>query len=86
MDDLFGHEPITDKSQFKFNQFYQKQRSLDIYDFEMGSKIRKFIKNEGLTIISEGSVSDRELTYNGSVNNDIYMAWVERFKRMESLK
>ena len=86
MDDLFAHEPITDKSQLKFNQFYQKQRSLDIYDFEMGRKIRDFITDEGLTIISEDSISDRELTCNGSVDNDIYMAWVDRFERMESLK
>ena len=86
MDDLFAHKPISTRSQLKFKQFYQNQRSQNVYDFEMGRKIRELLVNEGLTITYEDNIDDAELTFNGSAETVIISAWESRLDRIKSLK
>jgi SAM-dependent methyltransferase len=86
MSDLFAHFPLSEQTQNKFIEYYERQRRNHIYDFEMGNRVKAFLVNKGLEIISEENKTDKELTFNGSADKAISIAWENRLDRMTSLQ
>jgi ubiquinone/menaquinone biosynthesis C-methylase UbiE len=86
MSDLFGHFPLSNWTRSKFKEYYERQRRNNIYDFEMGSRIKDYLVNSGLEIIFEENRSDLELAFNGPADKQILIAWENRLDRMRSLQ
>jgi len=86
MSDLFAHEPLNLSTQEVFREYYLRQRKNNIYDFEMGAKVKDAILDCGLSIIHEESIPDPELAFNGPAESQILKAWDKRFDRMHGFK
>ena len=86
MSDLFAHEPLSQFTRDTFKEYYERQRRNNMYDFEMGSKIKDFLINCGLSIVHEENKFDSELTFNGPAEPQILKAWECRFDRMVKFK
>jgi hypothetical protein len=52
----------------------------------MGSSLKDFITNLGLSIIHEEDKLDRELTFNGPAEPEIRKSWEYRFDRMAGFR
>ncbi|MEZ5198702.1 MAG: class I SAM-dependent methyltransferase [Bacteroidales bacterium] len=86
MSDLFAHFPLSIETQVTFKKYYERQRRINTYDFEMGAKLNDFVKTCGLKIVFEENKYDRELTFDGPVEPQILKAWEKRFDRMVVFK
>lgn len=82
MDGLFDHEPLSPASKQVFKTYSDLQRRRNLYDFNMGSKLRTFLQKAGLKIIHEEILPDEELTCKGPAHAKIKRAWKNRFDRM----
>jgi ubiquinone/menaquinone biosynthesis C-methylase UbiE len=82
MSDLFGHSPLSHSSVNTFRDYYVRQRKANIYDFEMGGRLKKILINLGLTVIQEENMYDPELTFSGPATSNIMKGWSDRFERM----
>jgi trans-aconitate methyltransferase len=88
MDDLLGHEPLTQTSRLMVDAFYEDawRHPLGGYDFRMGSKLRSLMERQGLTILEERRLDDRELSFQGRAEPEVLQAWRDRLARMKALK
>lgn len=86
MSDLFGHSPLSQTTQNIFKEYYKRQCLKNIYDFEMGCKVKNYLIDCGLSIIHEENKFDKELTFNGPAESQILKAWENRFARMNAFK
>lgn len=86
IDDLFGHQPLNIETEHTFKAYYKEQYETNSYDFEMGGKLKYFLKKEGLEIIHEELKSDKELVFNGPAEDKIVKAWENRLTRMVVLE
>jgi len=86
MADLFAHTPLSQTTQDIFNEYYIRQLKNNIYDFEMGFKLKDFVIKSGLTVIHEETKIDQELTFSGPAEPRILKAWEDRFNRMNVFK
>ena len=86
VNDLFAHFPVSQSTRNTFKKYYERQRTNNIYDFEMGSKIKDFLINEKMTIIIDENLYDRELAFNGPADKQILVAWENRLDRMAALQ
>lgn len=84
--DLFAHFPLSERTKNKFKEYYERQKRSDIYDFEMGSRLKEYLVNNGLEIILEENRTDSELSFNGPADNKILIAWENRLDRMTALQ
>jgi ubiquinone/menaquinone biosynthesis C-methylase UbiE len=82
INDLFAHQPISEQTYKSFKEFYEQQRNKKLYDYEMGSKIKNYLLQENLSIISTESMYDRELTFSGPADQQILSAWEDRLNRL----
>lgn len=86
MSNLFDHEPLSSSSKEIFKDYTKRQCRNNMYDFEMGSKIKDFITAHGLSIIHEENKFDRELAFNGPAKPEKRKSWEYRFDRMAGFK
>jgi len=86
MSNLFDHEPLSLSTKEIFKDYTKRQRMNSMYDFEMGSRIKDFVTDHGLSIIHEEDKIDRELAFNGSAEPEIRKSWEYRFDRMVGFK
>jgi len=86
INDLFGHDPLSNRTHDIFEDYYSRQITKNLYDFKMGSKLNSLLKNHDLSILHEENKDDPEFTFNGAAKPEIYLAWKARFKRMFLLK
>lgn len=86
MSDLFSHEPLSQSTQELFKTYYLRQSENNIYDFEMGNKLKDIIFSCGLSIIHEEDLYDSELAFNGPAEPQIVKSWESRFDRMHGFK
>ena len=82
MSNLFGHYPLSQATKNIFKEYYDRQCLNNVYDFEMGWKVKKFLIDSGLSIIHEENKYDKELTFMGPAEPKILEAWENRFDRM----
>ena len=85
IDDLLGHEPLSDKTHRTIHEFYEDALREERYDFRAGRKIQDVLENNGFRVTSL-TLEDRELAFNGPADPEVAQAWVDRFSRMGGLK
>jgi ubiquinone/menaquinone biosynthesis C-methylase UbiE len=86
INDLFAHFPINLNTQESFKIFYKEERIKNHYDYEMGSKLTKFLTKEKLSIIINENKHDKELSFNGPADEQILKAWESRLNRLIDLQ
>ncbi len=86
MSGLFDHEPLSETTANIFKDYYSQQRQRNIYDFEMGTRLKSFLEQAGLKIIHEEDKQDAELSFSGPASQRIIESWTSRFDRMYKLR
>ena len=86
IDDLFGHEPLSDAAKAALNGYSDESLAVGRYDFRMGRKIRHYLKNADFSISEMFTVEDSELSFKGPASPEVLSAWRRRFERMELLR
>ena len=81
INDLFSHKLIEEDIEANFKKFYNEQRKNNIYDCEMGKKLKQCFLNKGIEIIFEKNMEDKELVFTGIADGEIVEAWRKRFDR-----
>jgi ubiquinone/menaquinone biosynthesis C-methylase UbiE len=85
MDDLFGHEPLSDETRSRIHKFYDQSLSSGRYDFRAGRKIQSALEKNGFTVKTI-ELDDQELSFKGQVRPEVKQAWIDRLNRMNGLK
>jgi SAM-dependent methyltransferase len=62
IDDLFGQEPVRDRTRALLTAYAEEAFAARRYDFHMGRRLRQLIENCGFTVEHEGELADQELT------------------------
>lgn len=86
VDDLFGHEPLSDEAKSRFGAYAADSLAAGRYDFHMGRKLASYLERAGLRVAVEMAVDDRELSFDGPADTDVLEAWDLRFARMKLLQ
>jgi ubiquinone/menaquinone biosynthesis C-methylase UbiE len=85
MDDLFGHEPLSNETRKKIHQFYDQALTNRRYDFKAGGKIQSVLEKHGFTVETI-ELEDQELSFKGQAMPSVKQAWIDRLSRMNGLK
>jgi len=83
IDDLFGHEPLSERSRALFEAHARDALAAGRYDFRMGRKLRGHLERAGFTVSREFTLKDRELSFDGPALPEVTVAWRERFDRLK---
>ncbi len=86
VNDLFAHFPMSLNTRKSFKTFYKEERTKNHYDYEMGSKLKKLLIDEKLSIIVHKHKFDKELAFNGPADEQVLKAWVNRLSRLLALQ
>jgi len=86
IDDLFGHEPLGDRTKALLAAYAEDARAAGRYDFHMGGKLREHAERAGLTVTEELTLEDREFSFTGPALPEVADAWRARFERMTLLR
>ena len=86
IDDMFGHEPLGERSRELFEAYARDALAAGRYDFHMGRKLEDHLIRAGLTVTRTFSVPDRELAFDGPAEPDVLAAWRSRFEWMSLLR
>ncbi len=85
IDDLFGHEPMSDEAKNLTQKFYDNSLAERLYDFQSGRKLQSVLEEAGYRV-SSFEMKDAELAFNGPALPLVRQAWEKRFNRMGRLK
>jgi SAM-dependent methyltransferase len=85
IDDLFGHQPISNRTSELLDRYVRDSMEHSRYDFLMGRKIADELRKIGLTVTQEFTVPDAELSFSGRAAPEVLEAWQTRFNRMTLL-
>jgi ubiquinone/menaquinone biosynthesis C-methylase UbiE len=85
IDDLLGHEPLSQEMRKLINAFYAHAFKANRYDFKAGRKLRPMLQRAGFTV-EQIELADRELSFKGAAQPEVLQAWRDRFNRMGGLK
>lgn len=86
MDDLFGHEPLPDRTRELLNRYVEDSAGQMRYDFRAGRKLAGILRQAGLEVFHEFTVPDAELAFSGPAPDPVLSAWQARFERMHLLR
>lgn len=86
IEDLFGHEPLPDRTEELLRAYAEDSLAAGRYDFHMGGKLRRHAERAGLTVWQELTLEDRELTFDGPAAPEVLEAWRSRLERMTLLQ
>jgi SAM-dependent methyltransferase len=86
IDDLFGHEPLGDRSKSLFEGYVSDGLDAGRYDFRMGRKLAQHLSAAGFVVTKVMTVEDQELSFEGPASADVIEAWRTRFERMTLLR
>lgn len=85
-DDLFGHEPLSERTRLLLDAYARDSLLNSRYDFHMGRKLVGAVRRAGFLVSKELSLPDTELTFTGAAQADVIAAWRARFDRMHLLR
>jgi SAM-dependent methyltransferase len=85
IDDLLGHEPLSDTTRRTIDEFYEDALRGRRYDFRAGRKIQGVLENNGFSTACL-TLEDKELSFDGPADAGVTQAWVDRFGRMPGLR
>ena len=83
IDDLFGHEPLSARTQELVRSYAAAAFAAGGYDFHMGRKLRAHLEEAGFTVSKTLVVEDQELSFSGPARPEVLDAWRSRFNRMK---
>jgi SAM-dependent methyltransferase len=86
IDDLFGHQPLGEKTRSMLEGYARDSFVAGRYDFHMGRKLRDHLEPCGFTISKSLTVEDQELAFEGPARPEVVEAWRARFERMKLLR
>ena len=85
MNDLFGHEPLSNETHDKIHKFYEEALFSGRYDFRAGGKIQDVLERHGFRVKTI-ELDDQELSFKGQAMPVVRQAWMDRLNRMNGLK
>ncbi len=86
VDDLFGHRPLTVRTQELLDGYVRDAIAANRYDFRMGGRLTEWLLNLGCRVERIFTVPDQELSFTGPARPDVLEAWQARFDRMQLLQ
>ena len=86
IDDLFGHEPLLERTRLLLDNYARDSLLNSRYDFHMGRKMVSAVRRAGLMVSRELTLPDKELSFIGAARADVMAAWRKRFDRMNLLR
>jgi SAM-dependent methyltransferase len=86
IDDLFGHEPVSDRTRSLFAGYAEDALVAGRYDFRMGRRLRSLLEHCGFTVEQEGVLADLEFTFDGPARADVLDGWKSRMEHMKLLR
>src|SRR5690606_15088286 len=75
IDHLLGHEPVDETTRELLQGHAERARSAGRYDFHMGGKLRRHLEASGFTVVSEFTLDDDELSFDGPASPEVLEAW-----------
>jgi ubiquinone/menaquinone biosynthesis C-methylase UbiE len=85
IDDLLGHEPLSEEMQKLIDAFYADAFAAKRYDFKAGRKLRPILRRAEFAV-EEIELADQEFSFKGAAQPEVLQAWRDRFNRMGGLK
>jgi ubiquinone/menaquinone biosynthesis C-methylase UbiE len=85
VDDLLGHEPLSEEMQKLIDAFYADAFTAKRYDFKAGRKLRPILQRTGFAV-EQIELADQEFSFKGAAQPEVLQAWRDRFNRMGGLK
>jgi SAM-dependent methyltransferase len=86
IDDLLGHEPVSDQTRETLAAFAEEAFAAGGYDFHMGRKLVGHLESAGFAVTHAFTVEDQELSFDGPASPEVMQAWRNRFERMPFLR
>lgn len=86
IENLFGHEPLSQRTQGFFQLLCKDALAAGRYDFHMGSKLQGVLEQSGFNILRLLTLPDQELSFDGTAAPKVVDAWRRRFQRMPHLR
>jgi SAM-dependent methyltransferase len=86
VDDLFGHEPLSQPTRELFESYARDALAKGRYDFQMGRKLADHLQRSGFTVSKVLTLEDRELSFSGPALPEVVDAWRSRLERMTLLR
>lgn len=86
IDDLFGHKPLSPRTQSLLQGFADDSLAAGRYDFHKGGKLEGCLKRAGFDISRLMTFPDQELSFQGAATQEVVEAWRRRFQRMPGLR
>lgn len=86
VDNLFGHEPLSPRTQSLLQRFTDEALAAGRNDFHMGSKLQSCLEQTGFAVSRRLTVPDLELSFEGAASPEVVDAWRRRFQRMPGLR
>lgn len=86
IDNLFGHEPLSEGTRSLLQSFAHEARAAGRYDFQMGSKLQHCLAHAGFKVTKVLTLPDQELSFRGPAAPEVVNAWRRRFQRMPGLR
>ena len=86
IDDMFAHGPLSEGTTRLLNGYVSESLEQSRYDFRMGRKLGRVLREMGMEVQQEFSVPDAELSFCGPAPSEVIEAWRNRFERMKLLQ
>jgi len=86
IDDLFGHEPLSDRTKALLSNYAAESLAAGRYDFHMGRKLGGYLERSGFTVSKVMKLEDQELSFSGPARPEVLDAWRSRFNRITVLR
>jgi SAM-dependent methyltransferase len=86
IDDFFGHEPLTERTQALLAGYAREALAAGRYDFHMGRKLAGHLARAGFAVSREIELADQELACTGPARPEVIEAWRTRLEGMRLLR
>jgi ubiquinone/menaquinone biosynthesis C-methylase UbiE len=86
VDNLFGHEPLSARTEYLLHAYAEDTMAAGRYDFRMGAKIGAYLSQSGYEVSQTLTLPDQELSFDGRSGAAVIQAWQARFDRMKLLQ
>jgi len=85
IDDLFGHGPLSERTEELLAGYARDSLAKGRYDFHMGRKLARHLARAGFSVTRTLEAPDREFSFQGPASDGVREAWRARFDRMPLL-
>jgi SAM-dependent methyltransferase len=86
VDDLFGHEPLGERTKSFFARYALEALAAKRYDFHMGHRLAGHLERCGFTVDCVLRLQDQELSFTGAALPEVVDAWRSRLDRLRTFR